>query len=739
MIEDQFLERVHQHEASVYQRILYLLGSREDAKNITQSTARHRIGESFMQRLFRYQFYLTTLLATMLQSREALARSVMKKLLYVTIVLTLIFSINTYAAESTQTVNKKLRAVKITQPPVIDGTLDDACWKEMPKANTFIDERTEKPAKNQSTGHLAYTDTAIYVALYLYDDAPDKIVARQTKDQTRFQGEDQVAFSIDPFHTHQKSDRNFFIVNPLGTKYAHIATGRAEKSEWIGLWNTAAQIVEDGWIVEMEIPWQMLDYPETTKPIGMGINIDRFQQRTGEKSWWSNLGVHEFRENDGHWVDVLPPPRKRDLKVLPYIIGGVSEMGTDANEYTARIGGDVRYEVTPQLRLIGTVNPDFDNIEQVVERIDFSYGERYVEDRRPFFSEGGNLYRFDRFFYSRRVADMDAGLNLFGKVEKNTSIGVLGTYHKNNQNGIFRVSRTFTETANANAAVLTHHTKDGETNTVGYLSGDMRYNRVSAKSYFAQSWTGETSENTGRVELSYNGRIVRTYLQSFFVSPNFVNPLGYHPFTGYRGVVLGGRVLNEWRDGYLRGFQLNAKTELSNTYGRETSATADNVFRRTLYLDATLLTRNDHALVSSWEGGRFGEFTDSIFTIGAFANATNQFNTVALFYSGGQSAGETLHSISAQLKFRAYGFTAALMTRIQRHFETTHQNILTVSYDFTPALSLGSRLIWQAEHRNVYFALRRSGYAGTDFFIIVGDPNAQEFKQRFAAKVLRSF
>ncbi len=562
------------------------------------------------------------------KGREALARRVMKKLLYVAIVLTFIFSINTYAAESTQTVNKKLRAHKISQPPVIDGTLDDPCWEGVPKANTFIDERTEEPAKNQSTGRLAYTDSAIYVALHLYDDAPDKIVARQTKDQTRFQGEDQVTFSIDPFHTHQKSDRNFFIVNPLGTKYAHIATGRAEKSEWIGLWKAAAQIVEDGWIVEMEIPWQMIDYPETTQPIGMGINLDRFQQRTGEKSWWSNLGVHEFRENDGYWMDVFPPPRKRDLKVLPYIIGGVSEMGTDANEYTARIGGDIRYEVTPQLRLIGTVNPDFDNIEQAVESIDFSYGERYVEDRRPFFSEGGNLYRFDRFFYSRRVADMDAGLNLFGKVEKNTSIGVLGTYHKNNQNGIFRVSRTFTETANANAAVLTHHTKDGETNTIGYLSGDMRYNRVSAKSYFAQSWTGETSENTGRVELSYKGRIVQTYLQSFFVSPNFVNPLGYHPFTGYRGVGLGGRFLNEWRDGYVRGIQLNAKTEISNTYGRETSPTADNVFRRSLYLDATLLTRNDHALVSSWEGGRFGEFTDSIFTIGAFANATIGVNLV---------------------------------------------------------------------------------------------------------------
>ena len=133
-------------------------------------------------------------------------------------------------------------------------------------------------------------------------------------------GEDWVSFSLDPFHTHQFSDRNSFIVNPISTKFAHLATGRAEKSEWIGLWKTAAQI------------------------------------------------------NDGHWIDVLPPPRKRDLKLLPYLIGGINETETSVGatsesrrEYTARAGADLRYEVTPQLRLIGTANPDFENIEQAAE------------------------------------------------------------------------------------------------------------------------------------------------------------------------------------------------------------------------------------------------------------------------------------------------------------------------------------------------------------------------------------
>ena len=329
--------------------------------------------------------------------------------LLITLSFMLLTSGQTWADENTQTVKKELPALKTEQPPTIDGVLDDPCWQDAPQATGFTDERTEKPAKNQSIGRLVYTDNAIYVGLYLYDDMPDKIVARQTKDQTRIRGEDSVSFSLDPFHTHQFSDRNFFIVNPLGTKYVHLATGRAEKSEWIGLWKTAAKIVEDGWIVEMEIPWQMLDYPDTTEPVRMGINVDRLQQRTGEKSWWCNLGVNEFRENDGHWVDVLPPPRRRELKFLPYLVGGYSEQDTTDSAYTARAGADLRYEVTPQLRLIGTANPDFDNIEQAVEGIDFSYGERYVPDRRPFFSEGGNVYNVGQLFYSRRIEDMDGG------------------------------------------------------------------------------------------------------------------------------------------------------------------------------------------------------------------------------------------------------------------------------------------------------------------------------------------
>ena len=656
----------------------------------------------------------------------------MKTNLLTIIVLTLTICSQLTAFSNDPTVKKDLTAVKTDQPPTIDGVLNDTSWQDAPQATGFTDERTEKPAKNQSVGRLVYTDTAIYVGLHLYDDMPDKIVARQTKDQTRIRGEDSVSFSLDPFHTHQFSDRNFFIVNPLGTKYAHLATGRAEKSEWIGLWKAAAQIVDDGWIVEMEIPWQMLDYPNTTEPVQMGINIDRGQQRTGQKSWWCNLGVNEFRENDGHWIDVLPPPRTRELKLLPYLIGGLSETETDDREYTARAGADIRYEVTPQLRLIGTANPDFENIEQAVEGIDFSYGERYVPDRRPFFSEGGNVYRLGRLFHSRRITDMDGGLKLFGKLAKNTSVGTLGTYHRNNQNVILQASQSLTATSNISAAFLSHHHRDTGANNVGYLSGDVRHGKFSVGSNLIQTWAGESDGRNGFVSVGYNGPLFQHYLSAFFVDPDFVNRLGYLPFTGYRGIGLGSFIKNEWREGFFRRASVSVQSQISNTYEGE-------VFRRDFYVSSLILTHSDYALAAGWRGGQFEEFSDSVFSIGLRARASDRFNNIGITYNWGEQAGEKIHRISGDLNLRAYGFTAGLSSRIQWHFERRYQQILTLTYDFSPALSLGSRLIWQDESINIYFALRRSGYVGTDFFIILGDPNALEFKQRLVAKVLRAF
>ena len=205
---------------------------------------------------------------------------------------------------------KELPAVKIDVPPVIDGALNDAGWQNAPQGTDFTDRRAGgAPAEDQSTIMMVYTDEAIYVAGYFFDSEPDGIVARQVEDQIRPFGEDWVSFTIDPFHTHQFGDRTFFMVNPLGSKFVSHPPPFADRAEVSGMWKAAASIVDDGWVIEMEIPWEMLNYPETTEPIDIGINFDRGHARTGANTWWSKVDFVEDDRVDGHWVDVLPPPK----------------------------------------------------------------------------------------------------------------------------------------------------------------------------------------------------------------------------------------------------------------------------------------------------------------------------------------------------------------------------------------------------------------------------------------------
>ena len=213
---------------------------------------------------------------------------------------------------------RELLAVKVDYPPKIDGILDDACWKIAPQADGFTDAHTQSPIKDDSVVKLVYTPETIYVGWHLYDSQPDRIIARQTEDQVRFDAalEDWVSFSLDPFHTHRFAGRIFFMANPSGKKYVRMPAGTdtedPERNKLVDQWNVAAKIVKDGWVVEMEIPWMMLDYPETTEPIRMGINFDRGQARTKIHSWWSNIGSPERYKDDGDWLHVLPPQKSRD-------------------------------------------------------------------------------------------------------------------------------------------------------------------------------------------------------------------------------------------------------------------------------------------------------------------------------------------------------------------------------------------------------------------------------------------
>ena len=74
-------------------------------------------------------------------------------------------------------------ATRITDPPVINGELDDAAWDTGDWGGDFWQSEPSEaaPVKQKTEFKLLYDDHNIYVAIKAYDTAPDSIVARMTR------------------------------------------------------------------------------------------------------------------------------------------------------------------------------------------------------------------------------------------------------------------------------------------------------------------------------------------------------------------------------------------------------------------------------------------------------------------------------------------------------------------------------------------------------------------------------
>src|SRR5258708_2941985 len=185
------------------------------------------------------------------------------------------------ATSAQKTTNREIQAARVTEAPKIDGRLDDPCWKTLPSSSGFSDESLGTIVKDDTTIWIGYDDVKLYVAYYCHDPLPKGIVGKETKRGTSFRGEDRVRFRLNPFNSKRGEDESEINVNPLGTQFAEFAGGRATKQEWEGAWESAARIVEDGWTVEMAIPWRNFVRPATNgKPITLGVNFERYQAKT---------------------------------------------------------------------------------------------------------------------------------------------------------------------------------------------------------------------------------------------------------------------------------------------------------------------------------------------------------------------------------------------------------------------------------------------------------------------------
>ena len=67
------------------------------------------------------------------------------------------------------------------------------------------------------------------------------------------------------------------------------------------------------------------------------------------------------------------------------------------------------------------------------------------------------------------------------------------------------------------------------------------------------------------------------------------------------------------------------------------------------------------------------------------------------------------------------------------------QHIATVNYEISPTRSVGGRLVAQNGDINAYFFYHNSGGKGTEYYFILGDPNATKTVRSAQLKMVFAF
>ena len=294
-----------------------------------------------------------------------------------------------------------LTAVRVTRPPIIDGHLDDDAWQVVEPATTFTqqDPAEGQPATERTELKVAYDDEAVYVAARMYDREASQI-ARRLSSRDEESDADYLDIYLDAMHDHQTGAA--FQISAAGVQRdAILYNDTWDDSSWDSVWQSAVSIDAEGWTAELRIPLSQLRFTFGEHQT-WGINAMRFIRRKNERDWLElvpkNQSGRASRMAHLTGLDGLRP--KRHVALLPYTAGRAefvqpSRVGNPFNDGSrafATAGVDLKWGVTSNLTLDGTVNPDFGQVEVDPAVVNLSQFETFFPEKRPFFVEGAQIF-----------------------------------------------------------------------------------------------------------------------------------------------------------------------------------------------------------------------------------------------------------------------------------------------------------------------------------------------------------
>jgi hypothetical protein len=342
---------------------------------------------------------------------------------------------------------RSLAAIAVANGPKMDGEVrSDPVWRAATPATGFVQSSPDEgqPASQRTEVRVVYTKEAIYFGFICYDDDPATIVVSDARRDADLADTDSLLFIIDTY----RDEQNGFVfgTNPAALQYdgqlskagqggslsagSISGAGGGFNLNWDGVWEVKTTLGDFGWSAEFRIPFKTLRYSNSDRH-SWGVNFQRNITRRMETAYWSPPGrqFDILRLSDAGLLTGLQIAGQRNLKIVPYVLGEVSDVGDAGQDTEAEWGADIKYSLTPSLTLDLTYNTDFAQVEADESQVSLDRFNIFFPEKRPFFLENAGLFAVGKpeqveLFFSRRIGlssdgdiiPIDAGARVSGAV-----------------------------------------------------------------------------------------------------------------------------------------------------------------------------------------------------------------------------------------------------------------------------------------------------------------------------------
>jgi len=374
---------------------------------------------------------------------------------------------------------KEIVGLKISENLSINGRLDESVWRLAAPASGFFRQFPDQggPVAFDTEVKVLYNNRNLYFGFFCPDSLGKKAV--RVPDLIRdfdYFNYDLVGVIVDPFL--DKRNAVSFQTNPYGAQRDLLSFDDTFfDREWDGFWKVRTTRTDSGWVAEMQIPWATMRYPKE-KQQDWGIQFVRRTRRLGEQSSWSPFprAFNTYRMTyAGLLKGIEPPPPSVNIRVQPYLLTDYTRSFVNGNQtadaFNPKLGGEIKWAVTPHTVLDLTLNTDFaqaDVDRQVQNLTRFSV---LFPERRQFFLENATLFNlgddFNQPFFSRKIGlsdagtpiPLDAGVRLVRRNLKQNFAGLLVRQRQSDE----------TQTATTHFGVLRYSRNVGKQNRFGSM------------------------------------------------------------------------------------------------------------------------------------------------------------------------------------------------------------------------------------------------------------------------------